>query len=171
MAEYAKGYASRTAWMHQSGVELVRAAVVSQAVTDYVDACKTIVALSGEVTGRNISRYRDGKIRRYMTNYRRLKMTMNPDEYIMENFYNLSIQAQQRVDEITRFFNSQTFLMYCDGATGQKVLEAANAWMREWAEDKHGNQWRLSYTPVEGVSNVRIIKGLPPKQIHPKRRK
>jgi hypothetical protein len=149
MAEYASGYADRTAWMHQSGVDMIRAAVLAQAVQDYVEACKTITALSGQITGKNVERARKRRANHYLWTWNRMNLSMPQEEFLMENFYRLSIQAQKQADEVERFFLGQDFLLFCDNSTGQEFLKYAQDYVREWAEDKNSGRMGLTYRPVE----------------------
>lgn len=157
MAEYAKGYEGRTDWMHQSGVDEIRAAVVARAVLDYVEACKTVIALSGEFTGRNVTEVRDKKIRNWTYRHRKYK-TITLEEHIIKETYRESVAAQNLCDDIERFFTSPVFLEFCDNSTGDLILEEARRFVREWAEDRNSGRWNLSTNAVDDSGYAQSIK-------------
>lgn len=78
-----------------------------------------------------------------------MNLSMPQEEFLMENFYRLSIQAQKQADEVERFFLGQDFLLFCDNSTGQEFLKYAQDYVREWAEDKNSGRMGLTYRPVE----------------------
>ena len=142
MAEYAKGYESKTAWMHQSGVAEIRAAVIAQAVTDYVEASKMIIGFSGEITGKNVDRFRQSKLNRWTYQHRKYKR-MTLEEYLMRETFRSCQAAEELVTEVEKFFTSQVFLEFCDNSTGELILERAREFLRDWAEDRNNGKWSL----------------------------
>lgn len=143
--------------MHQSGVDEIRAAVIARAVLDYVDACKTVIALSGQFTGRNVTEVRDKKIRLWTYRHRNYKK-ITLEEYILRESYSDSDAAQTAITEIERFFTSQVFLEYCDNSTGDLILEEARKFVREWAEDRNNGRWNIATSAVDNPGYAQSIK-------------
>ena len=171
MAEYAKGYQDQTAWMHNTGVEEIRAAVIAQAVMDYVDASKTIIVFSGKVTGKNVERFRQIRVNRWEYQHRKYKH-MSLEEFLMRETYRSCQNAECMISEVERFFTSQVFLEFCDNSTGELILERAREFIREWAEDKNNGKWSLPtralYDPQQAYKEIH--KYDPPKRKRPRGR-
>lgn len=158
MAEYAKGYADQTAWMHQSGVDEIKAAVIRQAVLDYVSNCKIVIALSGEITGNNVNKFREQKIAKMLKEKHRQKQQQSDEEFLMINLFNESEKAQIAVADVERFFLSQNFLMVAENVTGKVVLDAAKEFVRKWAEDEFSGRLDLPFRAVDDPNIARRIK-------------
>lgn len=158
MAEYAKGYADQTAWMHESGLSEIKAAVIRQAVLDYVTNCKTVIALSGEVTGKNIEKLRAQKINHMLREKHRQKQQQSDEEFLLVNVFNEAEKAQIAVEDVERFFLSQNFLLVAENVTGKVILDAAKEFVRRWAEDEFNGRMDLPFRAVDDPKQVADIK-------------
>lgn len=131
--------------MHQTGVDEIRAAVVKQAIEDYCEACKVIIAFSGEFTGQNVKRSRDSKMKKFTGEYiKKPPADKSREEWIKNRINLLTGQAKADVHDVEEFFTGQRFQVFADSITGQKILDASRQYMKAWAEDK--NSGRLPIT-------------------------
>ena len=171
MATYARGYADRTAWMHDIGVEEIKAATIRQSVEDYIDACKIVIAFSSEQEGKNIQKARDRRIKSLTTVYNRQNLQLPYEEYIMRNCFYMAERARTDAQIIQEFLLSQSFLMWSDNVTGQAILDAANELVRQWATDEFQGHRHLSIKPVNNPGYTNALKNTQKKRKRPKRGK
>lgn len=115
--------------IHPTGLREIRAAVIEQAYEDYMEACKFLLVIQPEITGKNVDRYRDKQLRAVQ------KASAN-DNGFERRLQTRLLDANNMVLQCEAFFRSQTFEIFADDVTGEALIEQAHKVLKAWIDDQ-----------------------------------
>lgn len=115
--------------MHPNGIREIRAAVIEQAYQDYIDACKYLLMIQPEVTGKNVDKYREKQLKV-------LRNASASDGGAERRLQTKLLDANAMIIQCETFFRSQNFELFSDMVTGEALIEQAHKVIREWIHDE-----------------------------------
>ena len=115
--------------IHPNGLKEIRAAVLEQAYEDYIDACKFLLMIQPEITGRNVDQYRERQLKR-------LRSASANEGGAERRLQTKLMDANTTIIQCEAFFRSQNFELFSDNIAGEALIEQANRTLKAWIHDE-----------------------------------
>lgn len=118
--------------IHPNGIREIRAAVIEQAYQDYIEACKFLLMIQPEVTGKNVDKYRERQMRI-------LRKASANDGGAERRLQTKLLDSNAMIIQCETFFRSQNFDIFSDNVTGEALIEQAHRVIKAWIHDEREN--------------------------------